>query len=140
MSRAALVLAIVAGCGGARPAGGGGGEPPSVDAGVDAAIPLEEDVPRLAARAADLLVALAEAIVAGGECPAVAARARAVLEAHAEVRAAAAAADAAGRGPAVDAALEAHAARIATASAGMPAVLERCAGDPALAEALTPLP
>ena len=84
-----------------------------------------------------MLVALAESLSGGDACAALAERARAVLDGHAEVRTAAAVASDAGHGPELDAALEAHAARIATAAATMQPNLDRCASDAGFAAALT---
>ena len=104
----------------------------------DARPPLEEDMPELARRGADLLVALGDALAGDGDCAALAAAATAVFTAHREVRVAAALAAQRGRGPDLDAALEAHATRIAEAAARMQPALTRCAGDAGFVAALTP--
>jgi hypothetical protein len=140
MRAVSLVVALAA-CGSRAPAPrSGGGEATTAAPTPDAApapVPLEQDYPRLAAMSADLLVALAEALSGDGKCAELADRGRAVLDGGAEVRAATSAAVDAGHGAELDAALEAHAARIATAAATMQPNLERCAGDPSFASALT---
>jgi hypothetical protein len=135
------LLVVLAACGSRTPAprGGGGGDVTTASA-LDAApesLPLAEDYPRLAELSADLLVALAEALAGDGTCADLADRGRAVLDGGTEVRAATSTAIDAGHGPELDAALEAHAARIATAAATMQPNLDRCASDPAFASALT---
>jgi hypothetical protein len=133
------VVVLLAACGSRTPAPQRGGGDPTTAPTPDAApapVPLEQDYPRLAGMSADLLVALAEALAGKGTCAELADRGRAVIDGGAEVRAASSAAIDAGHGPELDAALEAHAARIATAAATMQPNLDRCASDPAFAATL----
>jgi hypothetical protein len=141
-----LVLLVLVSCGGpARPDRGPAGPAPEgapPDAAVvDAPLPLEEDPPTLADRIAAMNDALGEALAdatAGADCAALADRVRAVLDEHRQVRAAAAEAARRGRARELDAALEAHAERIAAAVARMRPAIAACGADPAFAEALSP--
>jgi hypothetical protein len=140
--RLALLLALAA-CG-PRSAPGpapGPAPKPAPDAGVsspDAPLPLQDDPPTLAARIADMIDALATALDEPTSCAALATRARDVLDEHRAVRDAATEAARRGREREVDAALEAHAERIAGAVAKMRPALTACGGDATFAEAITP--
>lgn len=142
MRRFLLILAL-ASCGGSVRTDPGPAPGPKVapDGGViaaDARLALEDDPSTLATRIADMIDALATALEGGTDCPALADRARAVLDEHREVRAAAAEAARRGRERDLDAALEAHAPRVAGAVTRMRPAIAACASDTAFAEAITP--
>jgi hypothetical protein len=144
--RRLLLIAVLASCGGrARPDPGPDPVPKTVpDAGVsapDAPLALEDDVPTLATRIAEMIDALAAALesdAAARDCAALAGSARAVLDEHRVVRDAAAEAARRGRERDLDAALEAHASRIAAAVTKMRPALAACGADATFAEAITP--
>jgi hypothetical protein len=143
--RRLVLIVAVAACGG-RPRPDPGPDPgPKVaaDAGVsgpDAPLALEDDVPTLATRIAEMIDALAAALEADGnrDCAALAGRARGVLDEHRAVRDAAAETARRGRERDLDAALEAHATRISGAVTRMRPALTACGADAAFAEAITP--
>jgi hypothetical protein len=141
--RRLLLIVALAGCGGrARPEPGPDPVPKAApDAGVsapDAPLALEDDVPALATRIAEMIDALAAALEGDRDCAAMAGSARTVLDEHRAVRDAAAEAARRGRERDLDAALEAHAARIAAAVTKMRPALAACGSDAAFAEAITP--
>jgi len=131
----ALLAGIAAACGGPRTSV----TPPprATTTAPDARPPPQPDYAGLAAQTADMLVALAEALAGSDSCAVLAEHARAVLDAHAEVRTASAQVADQGHGAQLDTALEPHAARIAAATARATPNLQRCAADPAFAAALT---
>jgi hypothetical protein len=147
--RRAVLLVLVVACGPKRP----GDDPtprPGVDAGVivappaDAAPPdapraLADDLPTLAARSADLLDALGDALAVAADCPTLAAGARAVIADYTEVRIAQAAVADRGAGRALDAALAAYADRITAAAARMRPAIVACHADADFAAAITPV-
>lgn len=142
MRRLLLIAALGACSGSAGPDRGGERPGPKVvpDAGVsapDAPLALEDDLPTLATRTAEMIDALAAALD-GTDCAVLAGRARAVLDEHRVVRDAAVEATRRGRDRDLDAALEPHTARIAAAITRVRPALAACGGDPGFAEAITP--
>jgi hypothetical protein len=145
MKRALLLLAVVGSwaCGPrttTRPpsAQADAGATTTPDAGPE--IPaLARDLPELARRTVAMLEALATALEGAGDCDALAKAAGTVLTEHREVRVAAAAVDDRGDGRALDNALEAHADAIAAAAGRIQPAVDRCFGNAAFAEAMTPL-
>jgi len=112
----------------------------SADAGPpDAPRALADDLPTLATRSADLLVALGDALAADGDCAVLAAGARAVLADYLDVRTAQATVADRGGGRELDAALAAHADRITAAAARMRPAIVACRGDADFAAAVTPV-
>lgn len=146
--RRAIVIIVLVACGPRRVT-----EPPpprgSADAGVaaapaDAAPPdapraLADDLPRLAAGVADMMVALGDALAIDADCATLAAAAQGVLADHLEVRTAHAAAADRGAGRELDRALEAHADRITAAAAKLRPAIAACHGNADFAAAVTPV-
>lgn len=139
-------MIVVAACGPRRVQ-----EPPAravLDAGVvvvadagppDAPKALADDLPTLAARSADLLDALAEALATPADCATLATAARDVLATYHDVRVAQAAALDRGAGRDLDRALEAYGERVAAAGAKLRPALTACAADADFASAMTPV-
>lgn len=146
----ALALIPAGACGPRQVAPGGNGGAAGTGAAVgaaapdagppapDAPLPLERDMPTLARRSADMLVALGDALASDADCEALADAASAVFTEYREVRVAAALAEDQGRGAALDAALDAHADRIAAAATRMQPTLTRCSHDAEFVDAMTP--
>jgi hypothetical protein len=82
--------------------------------------------------------ALADAISGDDDCVTLAARARAVLDDHRELRAATGRAADHGHRRDLDRAVDAHRDRIAAAAARMQPALRRCGDDARFVDALTP--
>ena len=138
---------LLLGCGHAAPAPGPVAPPPHATRPADAApadappVALDQDLPRLAARAVQMFQAWQRALAdAGADCAAAAAKVNAVADQYADVIAANAKVLAAGhdRVLALKAALAPHDSEMDAAAAGIvhaPA-MAKCGDDPAFAKAI----
>lgn len=114
-------------------------EPPTGEAGIDAPLALQDDLPTLARRSTEMIEALGDALaVTPIDCAALAEQVRSIMAEHRDVRIASAAAVDRGDGVALDRALEAHAERIKAAASRMQPALAKCGSDAGFTEALTP--
>lgn len=145
MRRALFIVLAVAACGSSAPAAppvtpvpapAPAPAPPAADASVPVA--LDQDLPRLAARATELYQAMAEAFGrAGTDCAAATARLTELQSAYADVIAANAKVIHEGRNAELRAALQPHAQALDTAARAVveSTTMATCAPDPAFIEA-----
>lgn len=112
---------------------------PGADVSLTVPPALKDDLPALAARSAELLEALGEALAAQADCTTLAAAARAVLAEFEDVRVAQEAVADRGAGRDLDRELAPFAERVTAAASRMRPAIKACRGDAEFAAALTPV-